>query len=336
MNIVKNSHETSMHNSTSFSIFKDAKRYAKEISISFEVCDGVANCFDIETNEVIDEKSIAKMLKIKRNQIKQKEILSSKWQGVNLIHRINDENVTQGYFKWLHDWKMCPTNIINEFFILFYQLLPTKQYISTRSNEIIEDMSCRICRTSQTESVKHLLSNCGEFAKGLYKTRHDNALKCFVWPLLYEFNVIDKLPTWFSDDKVKPFCEGESFKFWWDCPEYTGRDNEAEHPPRPDGKIIINNGNEKKIFLIEMTVPWINNRQEKFLYKSNKYIYILQNLKFENPEYEVGQITLVMDVFGGYGKDLGENIGKVLGKEERENVIKNMQKSLNKWLILGI
>ena len=328
MAIVRKFHETCIQ-SKSFSIFKDAERYTKELSIKMTVNEGEVSLFDIELDGVMDEKMIARTLKSKRYQRKYDEIMSSTWQGVNYNHRMKDENVVRGYFDWLQDWKTCPTSVINEVFLLFYQLLPTKEYTSTRSNEKINDMSCRICCASQTESVKHLLSNCGEFAKGLYISRHDNALKCFVWPLLHQFNIIDKQPAWFSEEKVKPFYENEKFRFWWDCPEYTGRDNEAEHPPRPDGKIIIDDENGKKIFLIEMTVPWPANRKEKYEYKCSKYLNILQSLKFENPEHEVGQITLVIDVYGGYGKDLAENIKKIVTEKMAiKSIIRNMQKSV--------
>ena len=117
--------------------------------------------------------------------------------------------------------------------------------------------------------------------------------------------------------------------FWWDVPEYTGRDEESENPPRPDGKLIIDREEDKRIFLIEMTVPWTGNRKEKFLYKSTKYEQILQALKFEYPNHMVDQITIVMDVFGGHGQDLEDNIGKVFkDKKDVRTIIKNMQKSV--------
>ena len=78
-----------------------------------------------------------------------------------------------------------------------------------------------------------------------------------------------------------------------------------------------------------MTVPWIQNRDDKLKHKESKYNNILANLRFENPGYTVDQITLVMDCFGGYGKDLGENISKVIpSKRDVEAIIKNMQKSV--------
>ena len=55
----------------------------------------------------------------------------------------------------------------------------------------------------------------------------------------------------------------------------------------------------------------------------------MQNLKLENPGSKVDQITLVMDVFSGYGDNLRSNIKKVItDRKIQDNVIKNMKKSV--------
>ena len=78
-----------------------------------------------------------------------------------------------------------------------------------------------------------------------------------------------------------------------------------------------------------MTVPWMSNRMEKYMYKENKYNDIISNLKIDYPESKVGQITLVMDVFGGYGMDLRKNINKVISDRSiQDSIIKNMQKTV--------
>ena len=78
-----------------------------------------------------------------------------------------------------------------------------------------------------------------------------------------------------------------------------------------------------------MTVPWTENRIEKYEYKANKYIDIMTNLKLEYPDYKVEQITLVMDVFGGYGQELRRNIDKIIDcRTMQDSVIKNMQKTV--------
>ena len=78
-----------------------------------------------------------------------------------------------------------------------------------------------------------------------------------------------------------------------------------------------------------MSVPWISNRESKYREKVQKYERIRRNLKINNPEFEIDQITLIIDVLGGYSKDLEQNIGKIIkDKNEKEQIIFKMQKSI--------
>ena len=327
LKLVKAFHNNNV-NTKSFSLFKDAMNYSSELGFSLEISDANVSIAGNERNEEINVNTISKKLKEKRIDEYHTDILNSTWQGVNMKQRLEDENVEKTYFNWIKNWKMCPTNTVNEFLLLFYQMLPTRCYKKERSSEAINDVRCRLCGSDQ-ESVKHIISNCGSLANSLYKSRHDNALKCFVWPLLQMFGLIDKSPTWYAEDKVKPYYENNDVKFVWDITEQTGRDDEPALQPRPDGKIMFERDGEKKLFLIEMTVPWTENRLAKFEYKSEKYIRILENLQFEHPEYKVDQITVVMDVFGGHGKDLSDNLSKVIKeKSSVTSIINNMQKSI--------
>ena len=75
--------------------------------------------------------------------------------------------------------------------------------------------------------------------------------------------LVEKCPVWYANDKIQPHYHNEQAEFWWDIPEYTGRDEESEHQLRPDGKLLLKKS--KEIFLIEMTLPWMENRDEKLL-----------------------------------------------------------------------
>ena len=78
-----------------------------------------------------------------------------------------------------------------------------------------------------------------------------------------------------------------------------------------------------------MTVPWTENRKSKYDYKATKYKNILHSLQFEYPDHKVDQLTIVMDVFGGYGQDLIDNISKVIQcKSNVKSIITSMQKSV--------
>ena len=328
LDLVKQFHKINLE-TKSFSIYKDSSRYASEIGLELNITEDGIILTDNESNEVIKicVKTIGRKIKEKHLNRNRSEVFKSSWQGVNITQRINDQDVEKTYFNWLKYWNTCPTNVVHEYFLLFYQLLPTKQYRLHRSNERLDDTICRMCHQFPQESVKHLLSNCGEFVKGIYKRRHDSVLKCFVWSVLHQFQVIDKKPTWYAEDKVKPYYEKNKFKLWWDIPEYSGRDDEVENPLRPDGKVVVENENGRYIYLIEMTVSWTANREEKYSFKCRKYETIQQNLELEYPDYHIGQITLAIDVFGGYSKNLIENINKLItDKGTVKSIVKDMQK----------
>ena len=172
MKLVKRFHIINS-DSTSYSLFKDARRYVAEFEISLkldEVC-CISYIKDKQRVESSEYSVISRELVKKRNA-------SSSWQGIIYKTRIEDEGVTKSYFDWLKNWKCCPTETVSEFFLLFYQLLPTKCYKVTRSYEEISDKSCRLCRKGE-ESVKHLMNNCATLAKSTYISRHNDALKCF-------------------------------------------------------------------------------------------------------------------------------------------------------------
>ena len=102
---------------------------------------------------------------------------------------------------------------------------------------------------------------------------------------------------WYTNNKVKPYYENKMAKFWWDIPEYTGREEPKyveSRPLRPDGKLELITENEHKIYLLEMSVPWICNRGNKLKEKVDKYEHILIGYRLDYPEYEVEQITLIM------------------------------------------
>ena len=325
-----NKYHTLNIESASYSLFKEANKYAVEFGISLEM--DADNCSIIYTKEgqIIESNEynvIDREVTKNRNTYYTNAIINCSWQGVNYKARIEDENIVKTYFNWLKNWRNCPTETVSEFFLLFYQLLPTKCYKVIRSKEIINDKICRICKKGD-ESIKHLMNNCEVFAKSTYINRHNDALKCFVFPFLQKANIIDTIPPWWSKVEVKPFYSNGDIKFWWDAPEYYGNPNEDDSQRlRPDAKIEFIN--EKIIFLVEMTVPWHSNREEKFKHKVNKYISIQQKLKFENPGYRVDQITLVIDSLGGYDNNLIQNIAKVIeDKNLVQRVITNMQKSV--------
>ena len=115
-------------------------------------------------------------------------------------------------------------------------------------------------------------------------------------------------------------------EIYWDIPEYSGDEEELPHGPlRPDGKIV--NITAKAILVLEMSIPWIENRLSKLLEKERKYETIVNNLRIENPGYNVKQLTFIMDCMGGYSQDLVDNLIQLdFTRKEVESLITGMQR----------
>ena len=140
--------------------------------------------------------------------------------------------------------------------LLLYQTLDTICYrqhlLAEGTSAEVADTLCRLCINGQ-ESVKHLLSNCGELTKKVYNDRHDTALKCLFFHLLAKFAFIEEVPPWSSPVKIKPLYENEDVAISWDVLEYSGKDGESiKDGARADGEVLLHR--ENNIFLVEQTI----------------------------------------------------------------------------------
>ena len=123
-----------------------------------------------------------------------------------------------------------------------------------------------------------------------YKRRHDRVLQHIVFKFLKKHSLVVSTPPWYTKVVIKPHYENNDVIVYWDIPEYTGHENEEENKIlRPDGKIIRND--TKQIYVLEMSMPWIENRETKVNEKVEKYKSIVQTMKVENPLFGVKKLT---------------------------------------------
>ena len=310
------------------SIFTDACVYGKEMNINLNINNESYEIIDSESNIQISNMKQLKVVLYKKRMAKHHEtLINCSWQGRIFLSRKNDDTLSKGCFNWLKRWKTAPTDVIREIYNLYTQTLQTKTFAVMRTVGQTDTL-CRMCKL-KPESVLHILNNCEKLAKYSYTKRHDQVLKVFFFEMLKCFGLIEKVPPWYTEKKVQPFYDNEKASVFWNIPEFTGanEDIDEERVLRPDGKIVIKD--EKKIFLVEMTCPWLDYRNEKFDLKANKYTDIQSNLRREEPGYTVDQITLVIDSLGGYSANLDENISKVIdSKRKVKSIILRMQKTV--------
>ena len=113
---------------------------------------------------------------------------------------------------------------------------------------------------------------------------------------------------------------------YWDIPEYYGNEDEDEERTlRPDGKVILEE--KKEMYVLEMSVPWMENRNTKFTEKEVKYVDIVQRLKIDCPDFNVKQLTFIIDGLGGYSKELITSLKTLeFDTREIETILYGMQK----------
>ena len=235
-----------------------------------------------------------------------------------------------GCYDWIKSWQNVPSYIVRDIYDLYCQTLGTKTFQITRSDKPPTDTLCRMCKNGQ-ESVSHILNRCTKLLTGPYTKRHDEVFQCFFNEVLMRYDLIDVCPPWFTQNKVKPYYDNSKASVWWNIPEFTGAMIDADAQMlRPDGKLLLKA--EKTIFLLEITISWIDNRDERYKEKVGKYTSIRRNIMRDFPDYKVDQITLVMDSLGGYSKNLRENIGKIF---ENSKVVDRVVRKMQKCVLSG-
>ena len=85
---------------------------------------------------------------------------------------------------------------------------------------------------------------------------------------------------------------------------------------RVDARIIDHK--EKKVLLVEMSCPWIDNREKKEAEKMEKYGPLLFELIKHYPNYKIVQLNVIMDVLGGWSKELEVQMNRIFGSRTLE------------------
>ena len=83
----------------------------------------------------------------------------------------------------------------------------------------------------------------------------------------------------------------------------------------------------KKVLTLEMSCPWISNREKKSEKKTMKYGPLRWELKQQYRGYEVIQHNIIMDVLGGWSRETETSIKSLLGRKANQ-VLEAMQKAV--------
>ena len=82
----------------------------------------------------------------------------------------------------------------------------------------------------------------------------------------------------------------------------------------------------KKVWAVEMSCPWMEHREKKSEEKTVKYKPLLFELKKRYPGYDVKQCNIILDVLGGWSRDVDLTMRKLFGSMGYD-VLRRMQKA---------
>ena len=101
-----------------------------------------------------------------------------------------------------------------------------------------------------------------------------------------------------------------------------------EEGSRPD--ICVTNYTDKEIDLLEMACPSWRNREATVEKKTSKYKTVREELKKRHPGYKIQQINSIVDALGGYDKQLTGKLEILIGRNDTNWVLFEMQKTV--WI----
>ena len=78
--------------------------------------------------------------------------------------------------------------------------------------------------------------------------------------------------------------------------------------------------------MLEMSCPWVTNREKK-KEKTTKYGPLHWELKQNYQGFKVKQYNIIMDVLGGWSRDLGDELNELVGSKSM-GVLHNMKKAV--------
>ena len=123
-----------------------------------------------------------------------------------------------------------------------------------------------------------MLVGCSAIAQTKHLERHNRVLRILFFEILSKYNLLPREEyAWYKRISPKPVYENEELKIFWEVPLF------AEQAEVRANRIVaqVNDKVKKEVILIEMSCPWMENRQMKTEEKMRKYGPLRWELKLQ-------------------------------------------------------
>ena len=85
---------------------------------------------------------------------------------------------------------------------------------------------------------------------------------------------------------------------------------------------------KKKVVLLEMSCPWVSNREIKCAEKTSKYAPLRYELRRRYPGYKIEQHNIIINALGGSSRSVKESLRQLVGSGRCNSVLRNTQKAV--------
>lgn len=198
----------------------------------------------------------------------------------------------------------------------------THQKYIIKNIQVVNTM-CRACK-SHPETLLHLVSACGFYAKSTYIHRHNAALRVLYYFLRHKYEVDETPVLPYAPGDIESVVANQKCKIFWNFPFATSRQLSATKPD-----IVLQDLTSKIMYVIEFSAPAETNIITKEEQKRTKYQDLLHELRQLNPGYTVKLVVLIIGCLGGIRKSLCDNLNIIPAcRSDTQKLAASMQKAV--------
>ena len=232
---------------------------------------------------------------------------------------------------WIKEWKKIPTKIETKVWGVLTNEIMTLNYMKFVCKIKVSSLLCRLCHKTN-ESISHILGSCEAMRLSDTMKKHDRTLKPLVYHLFekYKFDIhVNKNPN--------NRYENNEAIINWNIRMIMEQKVQKNFPD-----IVVIDKNQKKIFIIDVTVPFDDNLDFREKDKVNKYGELKIQLLTQNKGYTGYIIPVAIGALGTVTNKFDEYLSLLIpDRKERnklrkrlvEQAISSTAVTISKWSI---
>ena len=169
------------------------------------------------------------------------------------------------------------------------------------------------------ESTPHVMAGCSTLAQIKYLARHNS---------LWDAKKTDNIPPWFSPTEPKPVDQNQRAKVYWDELVYAKKTEVRVNTI----EVRRINKEDKKVTLLEMTCPWMENREAKDSKMTMRYAPLgchsvaCVSCELKMQKCRSGDDNIILDVLRGASMNTAKCIKTLIRERPGRKTLRKMQK----------